>query len=226
MTQTFDIFDSLDLKTARSCLGARTAMLDTGEHLFHEGERTRFFGLILSGAVNVVRYSRDGRAKVLSHLVRGEVFGTSFILGGEGRSFASVVATEPTRVLLLRGEKVLRPCATRCVAHVQLVCRLLETLAHRNTLLARKIDCLTQHTTAEKLLAYLEMRAEATGSDAFEIPFTRQQLADYLNVDRSALSTEIGKLVRNGQIETTRRHFRLLRPQALAPMTRAEARTW
>ena len=219
MQQTFDIFDSLDPKTARTCLGARTATFATGEHLFHEGERTRHFGLVLSGAVNVVRYSRDGRAKVLSHLVRGEVFGTSFVLGGEGRSFAGIVATEPTTVLLLRGEKVLRPCAARCAAHVQLVCRLLEVLAHRNTLLARKIDCLTQHTTAEKLLAYLEMRAEAAGGDAFDIPFTRQQLADYLNVDRSALSTEIGRLDRRGLIETTRRRFRLLRPNALAPHT-------
>ena len=197
-------FDKLDLGTMRNCLDARRKAYSTGEHLFHEGERADHFGLVLSGAVNVVRY------KVLSHLTPGEVFGTSFILGGESQYFASIVATEPTTVLLLRGDKVLHPCSNRCPAHIQLLTHLLKTIAHRNTLLARKIDCLTQRTTAEKLLSYLVQQSEDAGSAEFEIPFTRQQLADYLNVDRAALSTEIGKLVRTGRIETTRKRFRLL----------------
>ncbi len=204
-----DFFEGLDEARARACLGARRAVLATGEHLVHEGDPARHFGLIRSGAVNVVRYSRDGRAKVLSHLVAGEVFGTSFVLGGESRCFAGVVATEPTTVLLLNGEKVLHPCEARCPAHVALVCRLLEVIARRNTRLARKIDCLTQRTTAEKLLAYLAMQAEAAGANTFEIPFTRQQLADYLNVDRAALCTEITRLARAGRLSTHRRQFSL-----------------
>lgn len=213
MQKSSIFFDELDLGTMRNCLDARRKVYSTGEHLFHEGERADHFGLVLSGAVNVVRYSRNGREKVLSHLTPGEVFGTSFILGGESQYFASVVATEPTTVLLLRGDKVLHPCSNRCPAHIQLLTHLLETIAHRNTLLARKIDCLTQRTTAEKLLSYLVQQSEDAGSAEFEIPFTRQQLADYLNVDRAALSTEIGKLVRTGRIETTRNRFRLLKTE-------------
>ncbi|MDO5319319.1 MAG: Crp/Fnr family transcriptional regulator [bacterium] len=216
MQKSSSFFDELDLGTMRDCLGTRRKTYSTGEHLFHEGERADHFGLVLSGAVNVVRYSLDGREKVLSHLTPGEVFGTSFILGGESQYFASIVATEPTTVLLLRGDKVLHPCSVRCPAHIQLLTHLLETIAHRNTLLARKIECLTQHTTAEKLLSYLALQAEDAGSAAFEIPFTRQQLADYLNVDRAALSTEIGKLVQAGRIETTRKWFRLLDPESHA----------
>ncbi|MGN0847992.1 MAG: Crp/Fnr family transcriptional regulator [Kiritimatiellia bacterium] len=212
MRKTLDFFARLDPGVLRTCLGARRKTYAAGEHLFREGERAAHFGVVLAGAVNVVRYSLDGREKVLSHLAPGEVFGTSFVLGGASHYFANIVATEPTTVLLLRGDKVLRPCAARCPAHIQLLTHLLATIAHRNTLLARKIECLTQHTTAEKLLSYLAMQAEATGNRAFDIPFTRQQLADYLNVDRAALSTEIGKLVREGRIRTTRRHFELLSP--------------
>ena len=212
MQQSSSFFDELDLGTMRDCLGTRRKTYSAGEHLFHEGERSRYFGIVLSGAVNVVRYSRDGREKVLFHLSTGEVFGTSFILGGETQYFASIVATEPTTVLLLRGDKVLSPCSVHCPAHIRLLTHLLETIAHRNTLLARKIECLTQHTTAEKLLSYLALQAEDAGRDEFEIPFTRQQLADYLNVDRAALSTEIGKLVQAGRIETSRKWFRLLQP--------------
>ncbi len=206
MQQISDILDSIP-----PCLGARRKSYAVGEHLFHEGETARVFGLILAGAVNVVRYSSDGRAKVLSHLMPGEVFGTSFILGGENRYFASIVATEPTTVLLLRGDKILQPCSTNCAAHVKLLTYLLGTIAHRNTLLARKIDCLTQRSTAEKLLSYLKMQSESAGGDTFDIPFTRQQLADYLNVDRAALSTEIGKLARAGRIACNRRSFELLK---------------
>lgn len=228
MQQTFGNFpEQPGASDALACLGARQRTYAAGEIIFHEGERATRFGIVLSGAVNVVRYSLDGREKVISHIPAGEVFGTSFVLGGADRCFANILAAEPTTVLLLRGDRVLRPCARGCPAHVDLLCRLLGTIARRNTLLARKIDCLTQRSTAEKLLSFLEMQAEAAGTDSFEIPFTRQQLADYLNVDRAALSTEIGKLVRAGRIETTRRHFRLTGCRAPcasgSKATRAEA---
>lgn len=198
------------LDTALSCLDPRRKTYAEGEFLFREGERMTSFGIILSGAVNVVRYSVDGDEKILTRLGVGEAFGTSFVFGGEDRSFGSILATEDTTVLLLRGDKVLRPCARRCPAHVQLLCSLLEIIAHRNTLLARKLDCLTQRTTADKILSYLEMQAESAGSDTFRIPFTRQQLADYLNVDRAALCIQISQLVQSGAIETNRKWFRLI----------------
>ena len=202
-------FSEWKLGPALTCLEARRKTFQTGELLVREGERTRHFGIILSGAVNVVRYSLDGDEKVLTRLIAGQAFGTSFVLGGETRAFGNILATEPTSVLFLRGDRVLSPCARRCPAHVDLVCRLLEMIAQRNTMLARKLDCLTQKTTAEKLLSYLEMQAEAAGSRSFDIPFTRQQLADYLNVDRVALCIQISRLVKEGRIETQRKHFRL-----------------
>ena len=202
-------FSEWKLGPALTCLEARRRTFQAGELLVREGETARNFGIILSGAVNVVRYSLEGDEKVLTRLSAGQAFGTSFVLGGETRAFGNILATEETTVLFLWGDRVLSPCTRRCPAHVDLLCHLLEIIAHRNTLLARKLDCLTQRTTADKLMSYLEMQAEAAGSRSFEIPFTRQQLADYLNVDRAALCIQISHLVQEGRIETRRKHFRL-----------------
>lgn len=209
MKALFEEFSEAERAHAFACLGVQRRHAETGELLFHEGEAAGYFGIILSGSVNVVRYSLDGRARVLSHLTAGESFGTSFVLGGATSYFGNIEANEPTDAMLLDGSRLLSPCSTNCKLHTRLLAHLLEALARRNIALAKKIDCLTQRTTAEKLLAYLKMQSEASGNRSFTIPFTRQQLADYLNVDRAALSTEIGKLVKSGVLETIRKRFRL-----------------
>jgi len=209
MSKILEILNAARRSRAATCLNLRRLKVDKGETIFHEGEDARHFGILLTGSVNVVRYSADGRARVLTHLKAGESFGTSFALGGARGYFANVEAAEPTEALLVDATRLLAPCSRGCALHMRLLTHLLGTLAQRNTVLARKIDCLTQPTTREKLMAYLRQQAEEAGSRAFEIPFSRQQLADYLNVDRAALSTEIGKLVRDGRIETTRARFRL-----------------
>lgn len=212
MLKIFENLSAAERERAVACLGIRRKTVARGEMLFREGEAATSFGIVLRGSVNVVRYSVDGRARVLTHLTVGEPFGTSFALGGAQRYFANIEAAEETETLLVNGARVLAPCAVRCELHIRLLGHLVNILAARNVALARKIDCLSQHSTAEKLLAYLQWQAEVKGSYAFDIPFTRQELADYLNVDRAALSTEIGKLIRRGVLETTRKHFRLLNP--------------
>lgn len=210
MADIFEGFSARELKRALACLGARRVTADAQGVLVHEGDAATHFGIILSGAVNVVRYTPDGRERLLARLEAGEAFGTSFVLGGAPRYFASIVADAPTAALMLNGARTLAPCAARCAVHTALLGRLLATVARRNSGLARKIDCLSQRTTGGKLMAYLRQLAEAAGSPSFEIPFTRQQLADYLNVDRAALCTEISRLQESGRLVRDRRRFRLL----------------
>ncbi|MGN0854955.1 MAG: Crp/Fnr family transcriptional regulator [Kiritimatiellia bacterium] len=207
--ELFDGFTRQDLKRPLGCFGARRLTAAAGEILVHEGDAATHFGLVLAGAVNVVRYTPDGRERLLAHLGAGEVFGTAFVLGGSGRYFANIIAAQPTTVLMLSGARMLTPCATRCTVHIRLLSRLLEIVARRNSRLAQKIDCLSQRSTADKLMAYLHQQAEDAGDKTFEIPFTRQQLADYLNVDRAALCTEITRLREGGRLKTRRRTFTL-----------------
>lgn len=209
MVKLFDGFSERALARPLACFGARRVAADAEGVLVHEGDAATHFGIVLSGAVNVVRYTPDGRERLLARLGAGEAFGTSFVLGGAAHYFASVVAAEPTVALMLNGARMLAPCAARCAAHVQLLSRLLAVVARRNSGLAQKIDCLSQRTTAAKLMAYLRQQSAAAGAKTFEIPFTRQRLADYLNVDRAALCTEIARLEREGRLRTVRRRFEL-----------------
>jgi len=199
-----------DRRHLLDCLGVRQKKISKGQSVFREGDPATHFGIVLTGSVNVVRYSVDGREKLLTHLQAGEAFGTTFVLANAPRYFANIEAAEPTEVLLLRGDRVLKPCDRGCAAHTQLLTFLLRTIAWRNSMLARKIDCLTERKMSGKLMAYLRMQAELSGKTTFSIPFTRQQLADYLNVDRAALSTEIGKLAKAGVIKTSGRSFTLV----------------
>lgn len=207
--ELFEGFSERDLKRPLVCFGARRITADAGEILVHEGDAATHFGLVVTGAVNVVRYTLDGRERLLAHLGAGEVFGTAFVLGGSDRYFANIIAAQPSTVMMLNGARVLAPCATRCPAHMQLLSRLLTIVARRNSRLAQKIDCLSQKSTAAKLMAYLRQQSEDAGAKTFEIPFTRQQLADYLNVDRASLCTEITRLQKSGRLQTNRRMFTL-----------------
>jgi len=192
------------------CLGVRRKRITKFQTIFSEEDDANRFGFILSGSVNIVRYSEDGREKLLMHLQAGEAFGTTFVFADAPHYFANAEAAEAGEVLIFNGEKVLKPCAKNCAAHTQLLVRLLKTLAWRNSMLARKIDCLTERKMSEKIMAYLKMQADLCRAKTFTIPFTRQQLADYLNVDRAALSTEIGKLVKAGRVKTAGKTFALI----------------
>lgn len=207
MLKLLQSLSDVECKQLFDCLGVQHKKFTKGQTIFREGDPATRFGIVLSGSVNVIRYSVDGHEKLLTHLQPGEAFGTTFVLANAPRYFANIETSEPTETLLLRGDRVLKPCNKGCPAHTKLLTFLLETIARRNSMLARKIDCLTERKTSGKIMAYLRMQAELIGETTFTIPFTRQQLADYLTVDRAALSTEISKLAKVGTIKMTRKTF-------------------
>ncbi len=122
----------------------------------------------------------------------------------------NVTAAEPSRVLFLNAGRVLTVCSQNCPHHTLLIRNLLTLSAQKNLLLSRKILYTSPKSIRGRLLSYLSDQAMCTGSSRFTIPFHRQQLADYLNVDRSALSNELSKLQREGVLKTERNYFKLL----------------
>ena len=128
---------------------------------------------------------------------------------GSGAMRSDVVAVESCTVLLMDVERVLSRCTNSCAFHARLTENLFALLAEKNRILARKVDYLAQRTTRQRLLAYLSEQAQQAGSAEFTIPFIRQQLADFLSVERSAMSAELSRMQAEGLIETERSHFRL-----------------
>ena len=125
----------------------------------------------------------------------------------------SVIAGEPGEIMLIDCSHILHTCANNCGFHQQLIFNLMKDLAQKSILFHQKLEIIAKRTTKDKLMAYLMLEARRAGSNAFDIPFDRQELADYLEVDRSGLSAEISKLRREGIIENKKNHFVLLHSQ-------------
>ena len=203
-----------ELKALLGCLRGREASFDRGEVIFAAQSRAESVGVVLSGAVRVVREDYDGNRAILTQLMPGELFGETFACAGVPRLPVTVEGSEPGAALVLSLGRIMEPCSSACAFHSRMVMNLLRELAAKILQLNRKLEITSRRTTREKLLTFLHYQARQAGSDRFTIPFDRQGLADYLCVERSALSAEIGKLRREGILESEKSTFVLLRGDA------------
>ncbi len=199
-----------DLASMLSCLSARQKEFRREEIVFPEGEPISHIGLVLKGSIHIVKEDYWGRRTLMASIGPGECFGEAYACSfGTPFSFTALAAQDSS-VLLLDLNRVLTVCSSACRFHSQLIRNLLVVLADSNLRLARKIESTSPRTIREKLLSYFSAQARAARSSSFTIPFTRQQLADYLSADRSAMTVELYRLKEEGIISFDKRNFRLL----------------
>ena len=201
-----------ELKSMLSCLDGRIIQTPKGSPVFLEGEPASFVGVVLSGKVQILRTDFYGNRSVLTVVSPGGLFAEAFACAEVETLPVSAVALESTSVLLLDCKRVLTSCPNACPFHSKLVRNLLRGIAQKNLMLTQKIRCMSQKTTREKLMEFLLEQAKQHGRAEFVIPYDRQALADYLGVERSAMSAEISKLRKAGQIDCTGSRFRILTP--------------
>lgn len=199
-----------EIREMQSCLDGKITGIPKGNPVFLEGDPARFVGVVLAGSVQVVRDDYYGNRSVLTVVTPGGLFAEAFACAGLETLPVSVIALQDSTVLLLDRQRVLTGCAHACAFHSRLVHNLLQGIAQKNLTLTRKIRCMSQKTTREKLMAFLLDQAKEREKEEFVIPYDRQALADYLGVERSAMSAEIGKLKRAGMIESSGSWFRIL----------------
>ena len=198
-----------ELQEMMGCLGAKLISLAKGSPVFLEGDPAQFVGIVLSGGVQVVRDDYYGNRSVLSILQPGDSFGEAFSCAGLENMPVSVLAVKDSEVLLLNCQRVLTLCSHTCHFHSLLIQNILQGLAQKNLAFTQKIRYMSQKTTRDKLLTYLLDQAKQQGSAEFVIPCDRQTLADYLGVERTAMSAELSKLKKSGQLDTKGYWFRL-----------------
>ena len=198
-----------ELSSMLGCLGARIIDVEKGNPIFLEGDDAGFFGIVLSGSVQIVRDDFYGSRSVLGYAEKGELFAESFACAQTPTLPVSGYALQNSKVMLFSCQKMLTVCSSACHFHNRLVKNLLMVVAQHNLSLNSKIQVMSQKTTKEKLMAYLSQQAKRTGSEEFTIPFDRQALADFLGVERSAMSAELGKLRKEGILDTKGAWFRL-----------------
>lgn len=193
-----------------TCLGARVLSFDKKYTVFAEGTPARYVGIVLTGEVQLLQVDYYGNRSILSHVGAGGMFAEAFACAEVGALPVSVVATEPSEVMLIDCSHILHTCENHCGFHQQLIFNLMRDLAEKTILYHERIEVTSKRTTREKLLAYLTLEAKRAGRNDFTVPFDRQELADYLEVDRSGLSAEISKLRREGVLDNRKNRFVLL----------------
>ena len=199
-----------DIPVMLNCLGGTVREFDKKETILAEGDPAETVGILLSGRAQIVRVDYFGSRSILAEMGPADMFGESYACAGVEQMPVDVMATEDCRVLMVDCFRITHACSRACSFHQQMIYNLLQTVAAKNLAFHEKLEILAQRTTREKLMAYLTMEAKKQGTSSFEIPFDRQELADYLEVDRSGLSAEIGKLRREGTLESEKNRFTLL----------------
>ena len=207
MAALFSGISDEKLAVMLSCLEARIDTFPKGARLLRAGDTVEEVGLVLAGSALVVQEDIWGNRSILSKLGPRQTFAEVFACAPGAVLNVSVEAESAVTVMFLRVKRVLSVCPSACTHHARIIRNLLGELAEKNLRLNEKLTHMGQRTTRAKLMSYFSTEAQRRGSYEFDIPFSRQQLADYLGVERSGLSLELGKMRNEGLLDFHKSHF-------------------
>lgn len=193
-----------------SCFTAKLKTFEKGKTVFFAGRGSKWFGVILSGQIQLVTDDRFGNRSIISKIGAGNTFAESFSYADAETLSVSAIAAAESTVLLMDSVRIINPCSHICESHIKLLQNMLYILSKNNALLIEKISYTSKSTTREKLIAFLSNEQKKAGRKKFSIAFNRQELADYLSVDRSAMSTELSRLKRDGILDFYKNEFEFL----------------
>lgn len=190
-----------------ACLRAEKKDFPKDAFLMRTGDTAESIGLVLSGSVLVIQEDVWGNRNILSKADAGQTFAAAYACAPGSIMNVSVAAETPVTAMFLNVKRVLNVCPSACAHHSRMIRNLLGELAEKNLRFSEKLSHMGQRTTRAKLMSYFSAEAQRLGKYEFDIPFSRQQLADYLAVERSGLSLELGKMHREGLLDFHKSHF-------------------
>ena len=196
-----------ELTTILACLGAEVKHFPKDDFLLRAGDTAESIGLVLAGSVLVIQEDIWGNRNILSKAGPGQTFAAAYACAPGSLLNVSVAAETPAAAMFLNVRRVLTVCPSACVHHSRIIRNLLGELAEKNLRCGEKLTHMGQRSTRAKLMSYFSAEAQRLGKYEFDIPFSRQQLADYLAVERSGLSLELGKMKREGLLDFHKSHF-------------------
>lgn len=211
-TAIFKGLSFAEIQIALSCLDVQNkVMKKMSMNEEHFGE---IIGIVLHGTLYLSKDDYNGDRHILTVLKSGNMFGEqSLNTSGAGDAYNySIYAAEDSEVLFLRTKSIMNNNEQPiCALRGKMIENLFTLMINNNHTLHHKLNIVSHRTLRQRVLHYLEMQSGMTGTDSFSIPFSRTELADYLNVDRSALSRELANMKRDGFIEFTKNHFTLIK---------------
>lgn len=208
--ELFSGISESDMLSLLKCLGINTKSYKKNSMIIPFETKITSIGIVLDGNIEVMREDINGNKIIISKLSVNDIFAETIVCAGIDKSPVAVMATSNCEVLFIPFEKVLSTCANTCHFHKQLIQNMLKVIAKKNILLNMQIDLLGKKTTREKLLTYLRTQMEIVKNSKFLIPYNRNELADFLCVDRSAMSRELCKMRDDGIIKFNKNYFEFL----------------
>ena len=196
-----------ELEAMLACLQPETKDYPKDAFVLRAGDTAEAVGLVLSGTILMLQEDVWGNRNILSKAGPGQIFAAAYACAPGSVLNVSVVAETAVTVLYLNIKRVLHVCSSACAHHSHIIRNLLGELAEKNLRFSEKLTHMGQRTTRAKLMSYFSAEAQRLGKYEFDIPFSRQQLADYLAVERSGLSLELGKMRDEGLLDFHKNHF-------------------
>ena len=208
-TQLFSGVSDTEISAMLNCLQAKLLTFQKGDYVFREGERIDNITVLVKGKLLVQHDDFWGNRNIVNVIRVGEMFGEAYVAPESGSLLNDVIAEEDSAVIFFDVRRILTVCSTACRFHSMVIQNLFFAISEKNRKLVQKIGYMSKRSTRAKLLSYLSEEAKRQNSSHFTIPFTRQQLADFLCVDRSAMSNELCKMRDEGLLQFDKNQFTL-----------------
>ena len=208
-TQMFSGVSEKELSGMLGCLGARLKTYQKGEYVLRQGQHLEDITVLVEGGLLIQKDDYWGNRSILGHISVGEMFGEAYVAPESGPLLNDVVAIEDSAVIFFDVKRILTTCSSACHFHSLVVQNMFFAISEKNRKLVQKLGHMSKRTTREKLISYLSEEAKRQHSSSFTIPFNRQQLADFLSVDRSAMSNELCRMRDEGLLNFEKNRFEL-----------------
>ena len=206
-TMLFQGIREHEIEAMLTCLSAEERTYGKDAYIYRAGDVTGRLGVVMEGAVNIIKDDVWGNRKIIENIGGGQIFGETYAcLKGEPL-MVDVQASERSRILFMDVNRILTTCSSSCDFHNRLIRSLMYVLAGKNLMLTKKMDIITPKSLRERVMVYLSQESVKQGCRTVTVPFNRQQMADYLSVDRSALSAELSRMQRDGVISYEKNRF-------------------
>ena len=206
-TRLFQGIREHEIEAMLTCLSAEERTYGKDAYIYRAGDVTGRLGVVMEGAVNIIKDDVWGNRKIIENIGGGQIFGETYAcLKGEPL-MVDVQASERSRILFMDVNRILTTCSSSCDFHNRLIRSLMYVLAGKNLMLTKKMDIITPKSLRERVMVYLSQESVKQGCRTVTVPVNRQQMADYLSVDRSALSAELSRMQRDGVISYEKNRF-------------------
>lgn len=209
-SKIFKNIEENEVELLLKCINNYRKTFKKGEIILREGEKTEYMGIVITGSVVVERADLWGNNTVLGVISPVGIFAETYSILNDEPLMINVYANEKSEILFLRTNEIFKTCEKSCNFHDQLILNLIRIASFKNLNLSRKILHTGPKTIRGKLLSFFSEWVKKENSLSFSIPYNRQQLADYLSVDRSAMSNELSKMQKEGILEFKKNKFKII----------------